>query len=133
MDELTLFLGKAYGVYFLLIGVVTLVYVRELQEAVEEFAMSKMLFYLSGHSLFVLGVLAALAHTRFDTVLGTIVTTIGYLILFKGVLILALPHRWIGGCAQWFNTVGWYIVFGGMSILIGGVLVFITFALPLIA
>jgi hypothetical protein len=133
MDPLTLLLGQVFGIYFALTGLSMLIYFRELKEAVEEFAMSKMLFYLTGHFLFVIGLLVVLLHTSFDGILAIMVTILGYLTLLKGVLILLLPHSWVGSLTLFFNKTGWYITTGILSIAVGGSLIFITFALPLIA
>ncbi len=133
MEDITLFLGQVFGIYFAVFGLASLIYFCELKEAVEEFAMSKMLFYLTGHFLLVIGLLVVLSHTLFDGVLAIMVTVLGYLTLLKGVLILLLPHSWIGAMTLFFNKTGWYIASGILSIAIGGSLIFITFALPLIA
>jgi hypothetical protein len=133
MEDTTLFLAQAFGFYLTVGGLATLIYFRELQEAVEEFAMSKMLYYLTGQFLFVLGLVFALAHTTFTGIVPMLVTVLGYFPLVFGGMILLLPHSWVGALMHFVNRPWCYIVKAICMIALGGALLFIVYALPLIA
>lgn len=132
MEDITLFLGKVLGIYFLVRGIVFVAYFTELKEALEEFTQSKMLFYLSGQITFIFGLVMVVLHTIFvNDPTAIIVTIISYLTLWKGLMIMFLPHKWVNVLVHVFNRTPWYIVAGILSLLLGVALIVLTFVIPL--
>lgn len=127
----TIFLGQLLGLYMLGMGIVTLGYFREWQEALEEFMASKLLYYLVAQSTFIVGLILVLSHSKFDNdPLTIMVTIIAYLVLVKGIVLLALPHHWLNVVVEFFNRTVWFIIGGIFWILLSGVLLFFSFVWP---
>ena len=118
----------------LVMGIALVAYFRELQEAMEEFMASKMLYYLTAELTFIIGLLMVLSHTIFtNDPLTIFITVASYMVLVKGLVLLFLPHRWINAVVGVFNRTLWYIIGGILSILVGLVLIFTVFIWPLVA
>lgn len=131
--DTTLFLAQALGIYMFVMGIPLVAYFRELQEAMEEFMASKMLYYLAAELTFIVGLLMILSHTKFtNEPLAVVVTIASYLIFIKGLVLLFLPHSWINVVVHFFNKTAWYVIAGLLSIISGLVLMFFTFVWPIL-
>ena len=130
--DLTTFFGQAYGIYLFVMGIVMLAYYHEISEAIEEFAASKMLFYIHGNLTFIIGLLVVLSHFKFNSILAGTVTVFGILTLIEGLIFMFFPHSWIGAVAEFTNKRWVYIILGILSLLLGGFLITLAFVMPLL-
>lgn len=131
MDETTLFLGQFFGLYLLITGVARVAYFHEMQEAREEFMQSKMLYYLAAHATLLLGIYLVLVHSIFvNDPLSIMVTLLSYFVLARGAAMVLLPHAWLARLAHYTNATPWHIAVGVMWLLLGAVLLTLSFFIP---
>ncbi len=89
--ELSIFLAKLLGIYSLIVGVDLLLRRHELAGAVKDFASSKGLLVLSGSLSLFIGLAIAIAHPVCEMDWRGLVTLLGYVLIFRGIMRVAFP------------------------------------------
>lgn len=116
----------------LLGGLVLILYYHEVREAMEEFAQSKMLYYLFGFLALIFGLWVVLGHNYFASgnLLQILVSFLGWVLVAKGVLLTLLPHSWVGAVVRLTGDRIWYTIFGIIALGFGGFLGYLAFVEP---
>jgi len=124
--EVTLFPAQLFGMYFIAIGIASLLKGKELAESVDAFRKSPLLTYV-GAFLVMLGLSFVILHNVWDGTWRVVITVIAWLTLLEGLAYLWLPQKAIGKLINWFNTRWWYVVATILSFALGAFLVVMGF------
>jgi vacuolar-type H+-ATPase subunit I/STV1 len=89
----TIVLAKVIGIFALLEGFSMLLRRKMLLSIFHEMARSRILSYIVGLIMIILGLLIAVRHTIFDGVLSSVVTLIGWFITIEGTVYLFLSQK----------------------------------------
>ncbi|HUD00699.1 MAG TPA: hypothetical protein VMR37_00065 [Rhabdochlamydiaceae bacterium] len=91
--DLSMFLAKLLGLYFLIIAFEILVRKHELEGAVKNFASSKGLIVFSGSLSLLLGLAIVIGHPVYEMDFTGLITLIGYLLILRGIWRITFPSR----------------------------------------
>jgi len=89
---LTLTLARAYGVVILAVALSALLAPARLKSALDEFARSPGLTFLAALLAVVLGMALVILHSVWADFPAALVSLLGWVILLKGILLLAAPE-----------------------------------------
>lgn len=87
----SIFWAKLLGIYLLIIVFDLLVRKQEAKKAVKDFAESKGLLFYSGSLSILLGLAILISHPIHEMCWKGLITVIGYLLVFRGLLRIAFP------------------------------------------
>lgn len=124
--EVTLFLAKLFGMYFIATGIAALLRGKELSESVNEFRNSPLLTYV-GALLTILGLTFVILHNAWDTGPRVVVTIVAWLTLVEGLAYLWLPRKAVSRLVNWFNTRWWCIIGTIVCFALGAYLISVGF------
>jgi hypothetical protein len=97
--ELTILLSQAFGIYFLIVGVIMLVRYKYIKGLLSSFVENPMLRFLIGAFILLGGIFIVLAHNDWETVPAIFISLIGWLTLVKGILYMSLSNglvqKWV--------------------------------------
>lgn len=85
MDN-SIFLAKAFGLYFLIIGLALLIRGQQLQPALRDFAESKGLYVFGAVLTVILGIILVLSHNIWVANWTVLVTIFCWMVLITGIL-----------------------------------------------
>jgi len=89
--EISLFLARLLGIYFLIIAADMLIRRREFEGAVKDFVTSKGLLLFSGSTSLLFGLAIVITYPIYEKNLQGLITLIGYFLIFRGVVRFACP------------------------------------------
>jgi hypothetical protein len=89
--ELSLFLAKLFGIYFLIVGALWLFRKDMYTEIVYELFSSKALLAITGFISLVMGLAIAIGHPIFTFDWRGLITFFGYLGILKGIIRIGFP------------------------------------------
>ena len=115
----SIFLAKAFGLYYLISGVAILLRSKEFKNMLDDFIKNTYHIYFVGLFLTIIGILLVLTHNVWEGGWVVIITVMSWLILFKGVVYLLLPRDMLKSQIKWLGEKNWYTIGGVISILIG--------------
>jgi hypothetical protein len=107
--ELSMFLAKLLGIYFLIMAVDMLLRRQELEGAVRDFASSKGLLMFSGSTSLLFGLAIVIAHPIYDQNWQGLITLLGYLLVIRGVIRFAFPSYVHKKTMTFFHGKYWFI------------------------
>ncbi len=91
--ELSIFLAKLLGIYMLIVAVVWIVRKDQLDKSIKEIASSRSLIVFSGMMNILFGLAIAIGHPLWQLNWIGLITLIGYLMIFTGIMRLAFPEN----------------------------------------
>lgn len=130
--ELTILLSKVFGIYLLVGGLAYMVRRKYFMAVVHDFVSDRALRMILAVAELVAGLFLVLSHNMWDSWPERIVSFAGWMIVVEGVFYLFMPESVIKKVLKVFNTRGWYVVGGIVSILLGIYLVNFGFDLGLL-
>lgn len=89
---LTLVLARAYGVAILIVALSALITPQRMQTALADFARSPGLAFLAALFAIVLGLTLVVLHSIWSDFPAAVVSLLGWVILIKGILLVAVPE-----------------------------------------
>ena len=117
--DLSLFLAKLIGIYFVIMGLSVLIKKETLLKMAEEFMTRLPLMFVSGVLTLVMGLLLILSHNIWDGTWVVIVTIIGWLVFIKGLFYLLLPQKILTKWFKIFDNNSWYTIASIIMIIFG--------------
>lgn len=125
--ELSLYLAKLLGLYFLIVALDMLFRRKELEGAVKDFASSKGLLLFSGAFSLIAGLAIVIGHPVFEPNWHGLITLLGLLFILKGIARFAFPSRFQKRMVSFFHrrywllflimlVVGAYLTYSGFSV-----------------
>ena len=127
MDELSIFLAKLFGLYFLIAGIVIMVRRKSLIPAVTEFGHSRALVLIVALVELIAGLAITIAHPTLTPDWRGLITLLGWWMILESVIYLTLPFSGMRKLVRMFNHSRWYISGGFISVVLGGYLAGIGF------
>lgn len=122
--ELTIFLAKLIGWYFVILGLFLVVRRQTLKTAITDLISDSALMMLIASVTLILGLLLVLSHNVWVMGWPVIVTIIAWLVLLGGLLRLFAPEVGIKIAKGWLKNPTYVIVAALIYILVGLYLLF---------
>lgn len=126
--EVSIFLAKLLGLYFLILGLICVFRNKEIKAMGKEFASSRITLAVSAEISLIFGLVIAIDHSIWEYSWRGLITLLGYLLIFRGVLRFGFPasvKRWVAKMtSKWF----WGIVV--IMVIIGAYLTYCGFTYP---
>jgi hypothetical protein len=122
--EVSLFLAKVLGFYFLIAGVALLTQYKEWQAMITDFVKNKHAKFVSGAIILFLGLVMAVAHNIWSSDWRAVITLIAWLAVMKGIMYLLVPQESLGNVMKLFKAREWYATWGVVAILLGLYLIY---------
>ena len=119
--ELSLFLAKLFGAYFLLLGIVFIWRRKALMPVFEEFAGSRALMVVVAILELFAGIALVIAHNVWSHDFRVIITILGYWMIVESIIYLLLPAKTkaVKKMIKMFTRPSWYIAGSLISIVVG--------------
>lgn len=108
--ELSLFLAKLIGIYFLIIAAVFLLKKQEMETVIGEILASKGLLVYSGVLSLLLGLMIVIAHPIFTADFRGLITLLGYIFIIRGLARLLFANQLKKKAHNIFKRRYWLIV-----------------------
>jgi len=122
--QASIFLAKLIGPFFLIVGVSLLVNARTFRAIADEFLRSPALLFLSALMILPAGLAIVLTHNVWVANWPVIVTLLGWLLVFSGIVRLLTPQRLIIIGTRLHNKPNLLYISAGIWTAIGAVLCF---------
>jgi len=120
--ELSIFLAKLFGLYFLIAGGIIMMRQRSFMPIFTEILGSRPLLLILGVAELLAGLAIVIAHPIFTATWQGLLTLVGAWMAVEGVIYLAMPYTKVGRLMRQFNTPTWYTSGGLVAIVMGGYL-----------
>ncbi|MFZ2886551.1 MAG: hypothetical protein WA021_01890 [Minisyncoccia bacterium] len=120
--DLSIFLAKLFGLYFLIAGGIVMLRQKSFMPIVMDFFGSKPLIMLVGLLELVAGLALVIAMPNVTPDWRGIISLIGYWMVAEGILYLASPYTKVHRILKNFNTPTWYTSGGLFAVLLGAYL-----------
>ncbi len=130
--ELTILLSKVFGIYLLVGGLTYMTRQKYFMAVVHDFVGDRALRMVISAAEIIAGLFLVLNHNLWDSWPQRIVSAVGWLVVLEGALYLVLPESTVKKILKLFNTKGWYVGGGVVSVLLGLYLVNYGFGLGLL-
>lgn len=129
MDELSLFLAKLFGLYFLTGGLIVWFRQKSLMPVVASFGESRAMVLVVALLELFAGLAILIAHPVFESNWRGVITFIGIWLIIESVIFLAGPTSRIRRLVRYFNRPTWYASGALLSVIVGGYLAGVGFGL----
>jgi len=118
--DLSIFLAKVLGLYFIIAAVLCLVKNKEIRKMIDGFIDNTALLFIAGIITVLLGLTMVVGHNIWDNSWRIIITLIGWLVLLKGLTFLFLPKKMTSKFSKSFRwNKEWYIAVAIIMALFG--------------
>lgn len=127
MLNTSIYLGRFFGLYLLIMGLLLIVRGQTLRAVFHDFYKNPALVALWGAINLILGLLFVLSHNIWEWNWKVVVTILANLVLFKGLVLLYLPE-WARHMAhEYFDNIQTIKIYGFILAIIGIFLIVCTF------
>ena len=125
--ELSLFLAKLFGIYLLIVAVLSVLRGEVIAQALEEFFASRSMLFLNGLLALAVGIAMAVSHSVWQLNWRGLITLVGYLSIAKGIVRIGFPEvsKKAVGVFVKDGTTRWIWI--GLLLLLGGYLTWVGF------
>ena len=120
--ELSIFLAKLFGLYFLIAGGIVMARQKSFMPIITEMLGSRALLIIVALCQLAAGLALVIAHPIFTTDWQGLITLIGVWIMVEAVFYLAVPYTKVARLIRKFNTPAWYTSGGFMAVILGAYL-----------
>lgn len=128
MMRLTIFLGRLLGLFFVLFAIAMLVNRRSTSQAAFDFTRDPPALMLAGILALAAGLAIVLSHNRWSGGAFTVVVTLlGWILVVRGTLILALPRELLIRIYERMNFTTYYYLYAAIPLAIGLYLLIASF------
>lgn len=117
--ELSLFLAKVIGWYFLIVGAFLLSRQLMVRSLIVDILANRALIFISGIITLILGLLLVLSHNVWVIAWPLVITIIAWMVLISGLIRLFLPEYAIQLGHWWLNKSSYLVVSAIINVLIG--------------
>lgn len=120
--DLSIFLAKLFGLYFLIAGGIVMLRQKSFMPIVTEFFSSKALIMLMGAIELVAGLAIVILHPTLTPDWRGVITLIGWTLVAEGIIYLSSPYVKLNKFFRSFNTPTWYTSGGLVAVVLGAYL-----------
>ena len=120
--DLSIFLAKLFGLYFLIAGGIIMMRQKSFMPIFTEILGTRPLLLILGLAELLAGLAIVIAHPVFMSDWEGIITAIGAWMAVEGLIYLAMPYTKIGKLMRQFNTPTWYTSGGLVAVVLGAYL-----------
>jgi hypothetical protein len=120
--DLSIFLAKLFGLYFLIAGGIVMLRQKSFMPIVTEFFGSKALIMLMGAVELVAGLAIVIAHPTLTPDWRGVITLVGWTLVAEGIIYLSSPYASVHKWLRHFNTPTWYTSGGLLAVVLGAYL-----------
>ncbi len=120
--ELSIFLAKLFGLYFLIAGGIIMYRQKSFMPIMTEMLGSKSLLMVVALCQLIAGLALVIAHPIYTSDWQGLITLIGVWIMIEAVFYLAVPYTRVVRLVRQFNNTTWYTSGGLVAIVLGGYL-----------
>ena len=124
--DASLFLAQAWGIYLVVVGVAVLANQKRLKKMSTKLLKDDGLMFFGGALSLMLGIVLVLFHTVWEMSWAGLITLLGWLTLFKGLMWLVFPDA-ARHMAKNMMHANWYMVSGLLSLVLGLYLGYVGF------
>ncbi len=118
--DLSIFLAKVLGLYFIIVAVMCLIKRKEFSKIIDGFFDNTALLYVTGIITVVLGLTMVIGHNIWENSWRVVITLIGWIVLLKGLAFLFLPKKIMFKFAKSFRwSKEWYFIVAIIMVLFG--------------
>ncbi len=121
--ELSLFLAKLIGLYFLIVAGLWIFRKAEFERFLNDFVSSVGLTGFSGIISLVLGLMIVIGHPIWEVSWRGLITLIGLLFIIQGILRIGFNSNAQGVFKKWIDSRGYWVVLA-ILIVLGGYLTY---------
>ncbi len=120
--DLSIFLAKLFGLYFLIAGVIVMYRQRSLMPSMTEVIGSRPLIITVAFGQLLAGLAILIAHPIFTPDWHGLITLIGAWIVIEALIYLLLPYGKVSRVLKNFNNGTWYTSGGFLAVMLGAYL-----------
>ncbi len=120
--DLSIFLAKLFGLYFLIAGAIVMYRQRSLMPSVTEVIGSRPLIMTVAFGQLLAGLAILIAHPVFTSDWHGLITLIGAWIVIEALIYLLLPYGKVSKMLKKFNNGTWYTSGGFLAVMLGAYL-----------
>lgn len=124
--EISIFLAKVVGVYFIIMGLLALTSQKGVMNMVDQLK-DKANFLVLGFVTTLIGLLMVVSHSVWTTPHQIAISLIGWVSFIKGLIILFFPTKFFDEFIEMINKPALYSAFGVAALLVGFWLVYYGF------
>jgi len=89
----SIFLARVFGIYFIIVCMAVIFHFKYIQAVYDDMVSNKAHVFIGAFLSLIIGILVVVGHTMFVWDWRLLITLIGYLALFKGILLLFFPEH----------------------------------------
>ncbi len=120
--DISIFLAKLIGLYFLILGVLSVLRSRQIKIMGKDFASSPITLAVSAEISLLFGLVIAIDHSIWEYNWKGLITVLGYLMILRGILRFAFPQQVKKMVTKMTNRGFWLSVI--LMLVIGGLLTY---------
>jgi hypothetical protein len=91
--DISIFLAKLIGLYFLIFGVLCLIRKGQIEATAKELVASKSALAISAEISLIFGLVIAIDHSIWELSWKGLITLLGYVMILRGILRFAFPNQ----------------------------------------
>lgn len=91
--DISIFLAKAFAIYFVIMGLIMLIRRKVFQEALTQLTNNRGSIFLIAIVTLILGIILVLFHPEFTKDWRSVITVLCWLTLLKGIVNLLIPEK----------------------------------------
>ncbi|HYF28775.1 MAG TPA: hypothetical protein VEA36_00205 [Candidatus Paceibacterota bacterium] len=114
-----IFLAKLLGLYFIIMGVMSLLRRKSIIPAIREFASNTGLRFVIAAIELVAGLAIVIAYPQVSVSLAGIISLVGYMMVIESLVYMAMPAKFVQHFIRSFNKPMWYHAGGALAIVAG--------------
>ncbi|OGG44808.1 hypothetical protein A2673_02115, partial [Candidatus Kaiserbacteria bacterium RIFCSPHIGHO2_01_FULL_50_13] len=119
MDATTIFLAQAFGVYFIIVGVIALIRRESLVRLFASLPSHSPALYAFALVELFAGIVLVIVYPTVELSVSGIISLIGYMLAVESIVYLIAPFRMVRRMFAKFNQDKWYLIGGVVSVALG--------------
>ena len=120
--ELSIFLAKLFGLYFLIAGGIVMMRQKSFMPVLTQVFNSRPLIIVLGAGELIAGLAIVIGHPIWVSNWRGLITAIGVWLVLEGIIYLAMPYTKIKKLLHQFNNPTWYTSGGLLAVVLGAYL-----------
>jgi len=130
--DISLFLSKFLGLYFIIISLALLAHVRQIRAIFIDIMDNPSLLFVTGFMALIMGLLLVLSHNIWTYDWKVIITIIGWTTLLKGILRVLFPRLGVKLNKKWVQSTFPYYITALLTLGVGSFLCYKGWSLDFI-